>query len=122
MKRIAVLLILITGISGLSLRGQETPARKAEKPTRQMTLRVNTRDRVMTCRANTMRFRIQRRESMAIDKSRTMQQRRMMLHEQRRTGQQQMQRQFQRRATERQMMQQNQQMRQQRPGGTGFRH
>jgi hypothetical protein len=112
MKRILLYLLLLT-FSGINLHAQQsTEKKKVPKPTEQMVLRANTRDRVMTMRGNTHQIQRQIRHKKAVAGNEKLMQRRMMIHRQQRAMQHRTQREVQR-----QMFQQRRIQQQQRPGG-----
>ena len=116
MIRIAIILLL-AGLVGNGVLAQDKQPAKV-KPTDKMTLRMNTRDRMMIIKRNNHEFKRQIRQNYNLQRRQVIQQRRMMML-QRHNRQQQMHQQAPRRATERQMMQQRQRQINQKsmPGG-----
>lgn len=99
-----VLILLLAGFLGASALGQDKePGRKA--PTDKMTLRMNTRDRMMISKGNSHQFRTQMRKVPVMKKGQHLHRRQMMI-QQRHRRQQQFNQQNSRRAAQRQMMQQ----------------
>ena len=119
MKRF-LLITIIAGLASSGLWAQEpVNPKKTPDPTAKMSLRVNTRDRVMICRGNAAQVQIQKRMNPTLRRTQMMRHQRMMQHH-RGIREFPMRRNMQRRALEQQMMQQQQRrMNQQsdRPGG-----